>query len=100
MNNRKIRHDARAANRQLVLGAHPDLHAIQSWIEAKHGRPIVIIEQATLRGDDLCGWWVLHEGINVVLHAPVRSTWHLQQIVLHEFAHLILGHQITATSLE
>jgi hypothetical protein len=96
----KIRHEAWKANRQLDLGPNPSLHAIQSWIEAKCGRPILIMEQATLRGDDLCGWCILYQGINVVVHAPVRSTWHLQQIVLHEFAHLILGHQFTATSLE
>lgn len=99
MNDRRIRHEVRVANRQLDLGAVPDLNSIKSWIETKRGRPITIMELPTLRGDDLCGMCVSYEHLDVVVHAPPRSKWHQQQIILHEFAHMILNHQLTATSL-
>lgn len=100
VNDRKIRHEARDANRQLELGDHPDLNSIKSWLEAKRGRPITIMELPTLRGDDLCGMFVSYERLDVVVHAPPRSRLHQQQIIVHEFAHMILNHQITATSLD
>lgn len=100
MNERKVRQTARNANRSLELGTSPDLASIQSWIEAERGRPILIVELPTLHGDDLCGMWFAYSSRDVVVHAPPWSSWHLQQIILHEFAHMILGHYLTATSLE
>lgn len=100
MNDHKIRHEARDANRHLELGPHPNLQSIQYWLETQRGKPITIVELPTLRGNDLCGLWVSYEGCDVVVHAPPESAWQQQQIVLHEFAHMILNHQLTATSLE
>ena len=100
VSDRKIRHEAREASRQLDLGAHPDLHSIQTWLEAKNGRPITIVELPALNGEDLCGMYVSYEHLDVVVHAPPRSAWQRQQIILHEFSHMILNHQLTATSLE
>ncbi|WP_146070363.1 hypothetical protein [Arthrobacter sp. GMC3] len=100
MNDRRIRREAREANRQLELGPHPDLHSIQSWLEVKRGKPITIVELPALRGDDLCGLWVSYKGCDVVVHAPPESAFHQRHITLHEFAHMILNHQRTATSLE
>lgn len=98
MTNRKIRSIVKSAIGRLELGEHPDLSSIQSWIEAKNGRPIVIGELSTLRGNDVCGLWFLHDGRDYVLHAPLNSSWHRQYVILHEFAHLILGHRCTPTS--
>lgn len=100
MNDRKIRHEARDANRQLELGNRPDLNSIKSWLEAKRGRPITIMELPSLHGNDLCGMFVSYEHLDVVVHAPPRSRLHQQQIIVHEFAHMILNHQLTATSLD
>ncbi|UIK88976.1 hypothetical protein [Arthrobacter polaris] len=100
MSDRKIRRDAREANQGLQLDAHPDLHSIQAWLEAKTGRPITIVELPAMRGDDLCGMYVSYKDFDVVVHAPPRSAWQRQQIILHEFSHMILNHQLTATSLE
>lgn len=98
MTSRKIRRIAQDAVKNLELGERPDLSSIQSWIETKNGRPIVIGELSTLRGKDVCGLWFLHDGCDYVLHAPLNSSWHRQYIILHEFAHLILGHRGTPTS--
>lgn len=100
MSDRKIRHVVKDVNRRLDLGPHPDLNSIKSWLEAKRGRPITIMELPTLRGDDLCGMFVAYEHLDVVVHAPPNSTWHQQQIILHEFAHMILNHQLSGTSLD
>lgn len=98
MTNRKIRQGVKSALGRLELGEHPDLSSIQSWIETKNGRAIVIGELSTLSGNDICGLWFLHDGRDFVLHAPLNSSWHRQYIILHEFAHLILGHRFTPTS--
>lgn len=100
MHDSKIRRIARQANRQLDLGAHPTLNSIKAWLESTRGRPITVIELQTLRGDDLCGLCVAYTDSDVVVHAPPRSKLHQHQIILHEFAHMILNHQATATSLD
>ncbi|MGN5734693.1 hypothetical protein [Arthrobacter psychrochitiniphilus] len=100
MSDRKIRRTARDANRQLDLGAHTDLDSIKKSLETTRDRPITIMELPTLRGDDLCGLCVAYSSHDVVVHAPPRSSLHQQQIIVHEFAHMILNHQVTATSLD
>lgn len=100
MNDRKIRRTAREANRKLDLGDHPNLDSIKSWLESSRGRPITVMELPTLRGNDLCGLCVAYANRDLVVHAPPRSSLHQHQIILHEFAHMILNHQLTATSLD
>ncbi|MBG0741061.1 hypothetical protein IV500_16940 [Paeniglutamicibacter antarcticus] len=31
---------------------------------------------------------------DLILHAPARSPWHRRQIILHEFSHMILHHDV------
>lgn len=100
MSDRKVRHDAREANKSVKLGTHPSLNSIQAWLESTTGRPITIVELPTLRGNDLCGMFVSYKDFDVVVHAPPRSAWQRQQIILHEFSHMVLNHQLTATSLK
>lgn len=100
MNNRQIRRTAKDAYSQLDLGGRPNLSSIQSWLEAERGHPIIVLEEPTLVGTDLCGLLYVYTDRDIIRHAPPRSSWHRQQIILHEFAHLILGHQHTATSME
>jgi len=99
MGDRSLRHAVHAVLAQVDLGKHPDLPSIQSALETNSGRPIEIIEFPDFREGNLCGLWVAFEDRDVVLHGPPASSWHLQQIILHEFAHMILGHNLTATSL-
>jgi hypothetical protein len=96
----RIRRQVRLANRHLDLGPNPDLNSIQSLLEARRGRHITIEELPTMKGDDLCGLCMTYADYISVVHATPKSSWHLQQIILHEFAHLILGHYRTATSLD
>lgn len=100
MNDRSIRRTARDAVQHMDLGHHPSLGSIKSWLETTRGRPITVMEVPSLRGDDLCGLCLAYVDLDVVVHATPKSSLHRQQIVLHEFAHLILNHQATATSLD
>ncbi|ALO68173.1 hypothetical protein AS189_18810 [Arthrobacter alpinus] len=100
VNNRQIRRTAKDAYLQLDFGGRPNLGSIQSWLETERGHPIIILEEPALVGTDLCGLLYVYVDRDVIRHGPPRSSWHRQQIILHEFAHLILGHQHTATSME
>lgn len=100
MSSRKNRRTAKRAYLQLDLGERPDLSSIKSWLEAERGHPIFIMEEPTLLGSDLCGLLYVYFDRDIIRHGPPRSSWHRQQIILHEFAHLILGHQHTATSMD
>jgi hypothetical protein len=48
----------------------------------------------------LCGVWLICDDHDIVLHAPVKSIWHRQQIILHEFSHMILRHDLEISGEE
>jgi len=65
------------------------LHAIQD----RRGRRLRVVELADLdTHDGICAVWFVTDTDDIVLHARSDSTLHRQQFVLHEFAHMILGH--------
>jgi len=65
------------------------LHAIQS----RRNRRLRVVELTSLdTSDGICALWIATRTEDVVLHAHTDSTLHRQQFVLHEFAHMILGH--------
>lgn len=56
-------------------------------------RRLRVIELANLdTHDDLCALWRATETDDLVLHVRTDSTLHRQQFILHELAHMILGH--------
>lgn len=65
------------------------LESIQASIERVTGKPIVI-EQGKHDSSDSClGTLVRHPTFDLIIHAPTLSQLHLQQLVLHEFAHIM-----------
>ncbi|MFQ4149725.1 hypothetical protein AAGW05_13685 [Arthrobacter sp. LAPM80] len=96
---RKIRRNLKKVVRQLGLGDHSDMHSIQTRLEAIRDRPITIMELPTMNKGDVSGFWAYYENQDVIVHAPPQSTMQLQQIVLHEFAHMLLDHEHAAVSL-
>lgn len=65
------------------------LHAVQNW---RHRR-LRVVELADLdTHDGICAVWLVTDTEDIVLHARSDSALHRQQFVLHEFAHMILGH--------
>jgi hypothetical protein len=98
MSYREARRQAAAANKQLDLGQQPTLATIQNAVETFRNRAIRIDEVPGLRRGEICGFWLVMEDEDRILHASTRSAWHRQQIILHEFSHMLLGHGTSATA--
>lgn len=94
MNYRDARRIARRAERGFGLPNDATLRFIHGKLETQRGRTITVAEVPGLAGTELCGIWLVWEDQDVVLHAPAKSIWHRQQIILHEFSHTILGHDL------
>lgn len=92
MNYRQALKIARSAYREFELPQDVTLQSIQHAIEGSRNRPIVIAEIAGLSGTDICGLWLKMATNDLIVHAPARSGLHRQQIILHEFSHMILRH--------
>lgn len=90
MDVRKAHQSALAAEQRLKLPGALTLETLQDYLAAERHRPIDIDEVPELSGTDICGMWFAYEDRDVIAHAPTRSPLHCQQVVLHEFSHLIL----------
>lgn len=97
MNYRQALKAARVACREINLGPNVTLQSIQHEIEMSRKRPTVIAEIAAISGTDVCGLWLQTETNDLILHAKVRSELHRRQIILHEFSHMILHHDLQAS---
>jgi hypothetical protein len=65
---------------------------LRSLQDQRHRR-LRVIELADLdTHDGLCALWLATDTDDLVLHAHTDSTLHRQQFILHELAHMILGH--------
>ena len=100
MNYREARKIARRAEHSFGLPGDTTLHFIQNKLEMQRSRPITIDELPGLAGSELCGVWLICDDHDIVLHAPVKSIWHRQQIILHEFSHMILRHDLEISDEE
>lgn len=98
MNYRDARKLARKAQHSFGLPNDATLNSIHGKLEAQRGRTIIVAEVPGLSGTELCGLWLICADRDIVLHAPVKSIWHRQQIILHEFSHMILGHDLHSQS--
>lgn len=84
---------AQQAEENLNLLDPVSLRSIQRHLEELRGRKIVIRAMEGTPTDTVCGLWFGLDHLDVILHAPAASEVHRQQIVLHEFAHMILRHK-------
>ncbi|WP_437773435.1 hypothetical protein [Arthrobacter sp. KNU40] len=100
MNYRDARKLARKVEHRFGLPGDATLRFIHEKLEAQRGRTITVAEVPGLSGTELCGLWLICADRDIVLHAPVKSNWHRQQIILHEFSHMILGHDLHSQSNE
>jgi hypothetical protein len=82
-----------AAVSDLRLGSRFTLaHLLQALQERRHRR-LRVVELADLdTRDGICALWLVTDTEDFVLHARSDSALHRQQFVLHELAHMILGH--------
>ncbi|MGC4933127.1 hypothetical protein ACLQ3C_05545 [Gordonia sp. DT30] len=62
---------------------------------AQRGRPIRLLAHPLPAGVPN-GVWLAAEDADYFFHQANTTRWHRDQIVIHEFAHLICGHQMLA----
>jgi len=84
---------ARTAEERLPLQEPVSMRSIQTHLETASGRPIVIKPIDNTPTDKVCGLWFGLDNLDLILHAKAASEVHRKQIVLHEFAHMILRHE-------
>ncbi|WP_120520787.1 hypothetical protein [Arthrobacter celericrescens] len=100
MNYREASKIARKAERGFGLPSDATLRFIHRKLEEQRGRTITVAEVPGLAGTELCGLWLICADRDIVIHAPAKSSWHRQQIILHEFSHMILGHDLKTKGSE
>ena len=82
-----------AAVANLQLGSTFTLDELVQAIQTRRERRLLVRELKELNtSDGICAIWLTRDTDDIVLHARTDSALHRQQFVLHEFAHIILGH--------
>lgn len=82
-----------AAVAGLQLGNTFTLDDLRHTVQDRRHRRLRIVELADLdTHDGLCALWFVTDAEDIVIHARSDSALHRQQFVLHELAHMILGH--------
>jgi len=77
----------------LQLGDTFTLDDLVHAIQTRRQRKLRVYELADLNtSDGICAIWLVRDSEDIVLHAHTDSALHRQQFVLHEFAHMLLGH--------
>lgn len=77
----------------LHLGEHFTFDELTDAVQRQRRRKITVAEVPELaESSGLCALLLFSEDRDVILHAQSDSVLHTQQFVLHEFAHIILGH--------
>ena len=89
----KIEQTVSTAVAGLELGNTFALDDLLHTVQDRRHRRLRVVELADLdTHDGLCALWLSTDAEDVVLHARSDSALHRQQFVLHELAHMILGH--------
>lgn len=82
-----------AAIADLRLGSRFTIEHLLQAVQERRRRRLRVVELADLdTRDGICALWLVTDTEDFVLHARSDSTLHRQQFVLHELAHMILGH--------
>lgn len=77
----------------LALGSVFTFDDLFGAVQNRRQRKLRVVELAGLGDrDGICAVWLITESEDLVLHAHSDSLLHRQQFVLHEFAHMLLGH--------
>lgn len=88
-----IQEAASTAIAQLRLGRFFTFADLLRSMQEHRRRTLRIVELPELGdGDGLCAVWLIGESEDLVLHARTDSVLHRQQFILHELAHMLLGH--------
>jgi Zn-dependent peptidase ImmA (M78 family) len=96
-----MKHTAKQVLRRIGLGDRFTLEELTEHVERHHQRPLRIVEVDEVgQGDGFCAVVLRLETDDVVLHIRSESDLHQEQFILHELAHLLLGHLTEDTNVE
>lgn len=57
------------------------------------GKPITVMAQPGLaKANQPCGLWIGRESDDIIVYDDTTSSYHTEQIVLHELGHILLDH--------
>lgn len=87
--------DAFSAFTALDLPGSLTLSLLLSVIEEIRGKRIRVRATEKLVGTSICGLWLPGPKIEWVFHPPTPWELQRQQFILHELAHMVLGHDTT-----
>ncbi|MBD1540537.1 hypothetical protein HC749_20540 [Arthrobacter sp. S13_S34] len=90
--------DASKAFESLNLSSGLTLKQIVSAVEEIRGRRIRIKATDRLLGTAICGLWVPGRRQEWVFHPPTPWELQRQQFILHELAHMVLGHDANSAA--
>lgn len=68
------------------------MNGLHLHLEKRRGRPIVIEPMPRQAGREICGLWIETHEMDFIFHAGAASLHHRHQIILHEYAHMLLNH--------
>lgn len=89
----EIEQIASAAVAGLHLGDTFRFDDLIQAVQTRRRRRLRVVALAELdTSDGICAVWAAKESEDLILHAHTDSALHRQQFVLHEIAHMILGH--------
>lgn len=71
-----------------------DLDAFCAEVEGRRGRPLLRRSVPGLSSGAPCGLWIGTEQADHVFFDPGTSPLHAEHIVLHEVAHILMGHAL------
>jgi len=72
-----------------------DLDAFCAEVEARRGRPLLRRPVPGLSSGAPCGLWIGTDEADHVFYDPGTSPLHAEHIVLHEVAHILMGHTLS-----
>lgn len=88
-----IEQEVGAALAGLHLGEHFTFDELTGAMQRLRQRRITVAEVPEIgESSGLCALLLFSDDRDLILHAHSDSALHTQQFVLHEFAHIILGH--------
>lgn len=82
-----------AVAREIEIPRPFDLDAFCTRLAARRGRPLRLVPlEGVPDAATPCGVWVATRNADLIFYEPATSSVHKLQIVLHEVAHMLLGH--------
>src|SRR5689334_14057925 len=90
-----VRRRHAAIIRELEIPAPFDLGQFVAGLERRRGR-LIRLRPFSFGTGGLCGLWIGTAEADYIYHEAGTTLFHATHIVLHEIAHMLLGHEHTA----